>query len=379
MENFVAYNPTKLHFGKNVINRLGKVVSEYGHKVLLVYGQGSIKRNGIYDQVMQQLAGIGVEVAEYGGIRPNPVIEDVDAAAKLGRERGIDVILAVGGGSVNDSAKIISVTIPVTHSGWDFYIGVAKPRKAVPLISVLTLAATGSEMNSFAVVQNNRTRQKLGYGHDLLNPRHSFVDPQYTYTVPRDYTAYGIADLTAHCFEAFFGEGDAPLSDKFVYSIIREAIETGQTLLENLYNYELRARVMYAATAALNKMTLNGRKSGDWGVHDIGHVLSLLYDIPHGASLSIVYPAWLKFHKDKIPARIAELGKHAFGVEGPDQTIMAVESFFKSIECPVRLSELGIGRDKKEEIMEVMALNEVGGEHHAIPPEAYPELVKLFL
>jgi len=379
MENFIAYNPTKLHFGKNVVRRLGKAVSEYGDKVLLIYGQGSIKRNGIYDTVMQQLVGIGAEVTEFSGIRPNPVIEDVDAAARLGRDKGVDVIVAVGGGSVCDSAKVISVTIPVTHSGWDFYAGTAKPRKAVPLITVLTLAATGSEMNSFAVVQNNRTRQKLGWGHELLHPRQSFLDPQYTFTVPRDYTAYGIADLIAHCLEAFFGEGDAPLSDKFVYAIIHEAVENGKPLLENPHDYELRARIMYAATEALNTMTFNGRRSGDWGVHDIGHVLSLLYDIPHGASLSLVYPAWFKFYKNKIPARIAELGRHVFGVDGPEQTIDAFESFFKSIECPVRLSELGIGKDKKEEIIEVMALNEVSGEHHRIPPEAYPELVELFL
>jgi alcohol dehydrogenase YqhD (iron-dependent ADH family) len=303
----------------------------------------------------------------------------VDAAAALGRENKVDVILAVGGGSVIDSAKIISVTIPVHHTGWDFYSGQARPQKAIPLITVLTLAATGSEMNSFAVIQNNHTRQKLGWGHDLLHPRHSFLDPQNTFTVPRNYTAFGIADLTAHCLEAFFGEGDATLSDRFVYAIIREAAENGKALLENLNDYDLRARIMYAATAALNKMTLNGRKSGDWGVHSIGHVLSLLYDIPHGASLSIVYPAWLKFHKDKIPARIAELGKHAFGVEGLDQTIMAVESFFKTIECPVRLSEVGIMKDKKQEIVDVMLLNEVGGNHHTIKPEDYPELVEMFL
>jgi hypothetical protein len=379
MENFVMYNPTRLHFGKDVIKGLGKAVSEFGNNVLFVYGGGSIMRNGIYDQVMDQLNAAGMTVWKYGGIRPNPVIEDVDEAAALGRKHSMDVIVAVGGGSVIDSAKVISLTIPYHGTGWDFYSGRYKPATAVPLIAVLTLAATGTEMNPFAVVQNRATMEKLGGRNDLMYPRHSFLDPSYTFSVPGDYTAYGIADLMAHCLEAYFDDGDATLSDRFVFSILQEAIEYGPPLLDHPDDYDLRARIMYAATAALNRiMTMNGRKNaGDWGVHAISHVLSLLYDLPHGATLSIAFPAWMKVQAERIPDRIAFLGKHVFGVTTPDETIGALESFFSSIGCPVRLSQAGIGEDKKEEILQVMILNKVGGNYHKLSVEDYSRIIAL--
>ncbi|MCK5839459.1 MAG: iron-containing alcohol dehydrogenase [Bacteroidales bacterium] len=379
MENFIAYNPTNLHFGRDVLNDLGSTVKPYGKKILLVYGGGSIKRNGIYQKVISQLKDIQATVFEYSGIKPNPVIEDVDAAAELGRKHQVDLVLAVGGGSVIDSAKIISITIPVQTSGWNFYNGTIKPKTAIPLISVLTLAATGTEMNPFAVVQNNSTKEKLGWGNDLLYPHHSFLDPQNTFSVPRDYTAYGIADLIAHCLEAYFGEGEATLSDRFLYAIIKEAIKYGPPLLDDPENYSLRANIMYAATAALNKLTMYGRVGGDWGVHSAGHVLSLLYDIPHGASLSIIYPAWLKLQKERIPERITTLGKNIFGDNNPDDTIKSFESFFHRIDCPISLSALGIGADKKGDIMEVMIHNNVSGSHHKLTREDYSRLIDLFI
>ncbi len=234
MENFRIENPTVVHFGRDVIKNLGKAIGPIGKKVMLVYGKGSIKKNGIYEAVMEQLKAINAEVAEFEGIKPNPIIEDVDAAAELGRKFQPDVILAVGGGSVIDSAKIIALTIPVDFSGWKFMTNQVIARKAVPLVAVLTLAATGTEMNQFAVVQNHTTKQKLGYGNKLIYPRHSFLDPQYTFSVPRNYTAYGISDLTAHALENYFGKGEATLSDKFVYAIIHEAMEIGPKLLNDL-------------------------------------------------------------------------------------------------------------------------------------------------
>ena len=378
MENFIAYNPTKLHFGKGVMDGLGNTIAEYGMRVLLVYGGGSIKKNGIYEKTIEQLKNIKAEVFEYGGIKPNPIIEDVDAAAELGRKNNVDVILAVGGGSVIDSAKIISITIPVAHSGWDFYSGEENPKSAISLISILTLAATGTEMNPFAVIQNHSTKQKLGYGHDLIYNKHSFLDPENTYSVPRDYTAYGIADLIAHSLEAYFGAGDATLSDKLVFAIINEAQENGEALLNDLGNYDLRAKIMYAATVALNKTTMYGRVSGDWGVHSIGHILSLLYDVAHGASLSIVIPAWLKFHKKVIPERITFLGKNIFGVNTADETIIAFETYFKSIDCPIRLSEIATGKENKNEILKVMNLNKAGGANHQLSNEDHAQILDLF-
>lgn len=378
MENFIAYNPTKLHFGKGVMNNLGEAVAEYGNRVLLVYGGGSIKNNGIYDRTIKQLNSIGAEVFEYAGIKPNPLIEDVDAAAQLGRENNVDVILAVGGGSVIDTAKIISITIPVNHSGWNFYSGEAKPETAIPLVSVLTLAATGTEMNPFAVVQNKATQQKLGYGHDLIYNKHSFLDPENTFSVPKDYTAYGIADLIAHCLEAYFGAGEASLSDKIVFAIMRDAIEYGEALLNDLENYDLRANIMYDATMALNKITMYGRTSGDWGVHAIGHVLSMLYDTAHGASLSIASPAWMKFHKEIIPDRIAFLGKNVFNVEGVDETIDAFEKYYQKIECPIRFSDIAKGDEKKIDILNLMNQNKVEGVVHKLDDEDRAKILDLF-
>jgi alcohol dehydrogenase YqhD (iron-dependent ADH family) len=380
MENFIAYNPTALHFGKNVVTGIGPVIQNYGKKVLFVYGKGSIKKSGLYDQVTRSLKAINAEVFEYEGIKSNPVVEDVDAAAEIGRKNEVDVILAVGGGSVIDSAKIISITIPVDHSGWDFYTRKAQPEKAIPLIAVLTLAATGTEMNPFAVLSNHETMIKDGYGNKLLYPAHSFLDPQLTFTVSKDYTAYGIADLIAHCFEAFFGHGDATLSDRFIISIVREAIEFGPRLLEDLHNYELREKIMYAATMALNGLTLTGKVSGDWGVHAIGHCLSLLYDIPHGASLTIVYPAWMRYFKDRIPERIALLGSSLFREHlSANESIIRIEAFFRSIECPTRLSDMNIQGDLKQPIYETMVINKVSGANLKLKEPDYYPLIDLFL
>ncbi|MFC1730995.1 iron-containing alcohol dehydrogenase [candidate division KSB1 bacterium] len=375
MENFIAYNPTKLHFGKDVLNGLGRSISKYGKRVLLVYGKGSIKKNGIYEKVMKQLDIIHAKVFEYEGIKPNPIIEDVNAAAEIGRKNDIELILAVGGGSVIDSAKIISIAIPVHNDAWDFYKRIIKPQRAVPLICVLTLAATGTEMNPFSVVQNHATNEKLGFGNDYLYPRHSFLDPQNTLTVPRDYTAYGIMDLISHCLEAYFGAGDATLSDRFIISIIKEAMEYGPQLLENLNDYELRAKIMFAATMALNRITLYGKVSGDWGVHSIGHVISLLYDVPHGATLSIATIAWMNLLKEKLSDRLILLGQELFNTQSPDGTIKAFESFFHKIECPIKLSEIGIDKDKRHEIYETMMINEVSGTNFKISESDFNALI----
>jgi alcohol dehydrogenase YqhD (iron-dependent ADH family) len=379
MENFEYFNPTKLYFGNKVVEKLGKDASSLGKRALMVYGKGSIKFNGIYDQVVDQLKQAGISWVEYPGIRPNPIIEDVDAAAALARKENVDIILAVGGGSVVDSAKFISIAVPQQGPAWDLVKGRTRPKSGIPLMAVLTLAATGSEMNKFAVVQNNASNEKLGFGHDLLYPRFSYLDPNYTLSVPKNYTAYGIVDLIAHCLEAYFGKGDASLSDRFVYAIIREAMDYGPALLEEPGDYDLRAKIMYAATNALNNLTAYGRESGDWGVHSIGHIFSILYDVPHGASLSIAYPAWLKLQQERIPSRIAELGKNLFGTTGAMDTISELESFFDAIGSPVRLAPLGISPNEREKILKVMAQNEVSGAHHGLSLQDHEKIIDLCL
>ncbi|MEI7498930.1 MAG: iron-containing alcohol dehydrogenase [Bacteroidota bacterium] len=380
MENFTAYNPTTLHFGKNVLTVLGSTLKEYGNRVLLVYGKGSVKKSGLYDLIMRDLKTQGFEVCEYGGIKPNPVIEDVDAAAAIGRQYNVDVILGVGGGSVIDSVKIISITIPVNHGGWDFFSGQAKPVTAIPFIAIPTLAATGSEMNPFAVVSNHAQRLKAAFGGPLTFPKHSFLDPALTLTVPKNHTAYGIADLIAHCFEAWFGIGETTLTDRFVISIIKEAMEYGTKLLGDLQNYEYRERIMFAATMALNGMTMYGRSTGDWGVHSAGHCLSLLYDVPHGASLTIIFPAWMRHFKDQIESRIAKLGTALFDEKlTADESIDRIEAFFKSLGCPTRLSDMNIPGVLYQPIFESMVHSKVNGGNMKMQEEDYRKLIRLFL
>lgn len=377
MVNFELYNPVKAYFGRDVIQKLSREISQSGKKALLVYGKGSIKKNGIYDAVMEQIDKAGISVVEYAGIKPNPLIDDVRDAVKLGKAEGVDHIIAVGGGSVIDSAKVISIGIAGELDPWDYVKGKGMARSGLPLLAVLTLAATGTEMNRFAVVQDVTTNEKLGFGYPPMYPKVSFLDPSYTMSVNADYTSFGISDLVAHSLEAYFGKGDASLSDRFVFSIIQEAMEYGPQLMEKLDDYDLRARIMYAATMALNNLTMYGRESGDWGVHSVGHILSVLYDVPHGASLSITYPAWLRFHADRAGDRIIQLGKALFGVNSVEETAVSFEKFFKSINSPTRLSETNYGNYKREEIISTMTSNSVGGMHHKLNEEDYHKLLEL--
>ncbi len=366
IENFIAYNPVRLHFGKGVTDTLGETVSEYGKKVLLVYGKGSVKKYGYYDRVVEQLERAGVEITEFGGIQPNPLVDDVRRAVALGKEKNVDVILALGGGSVIDSAKIVSVGLVHNIDPWQFMLWQAMPEKSVPLVTVLTLAATGTEMNAAAVLQNTETGKKVGFVHPLLFPKDSFLDPAFTVTVPKDYTAYGIVDLIAHALEAFFGKGEPSVIDRITADIIKDAMEEAPLLLNDLQNTERRANIMLDATLALNGLTNYGRSSGDWGVHALGHELSLLYGIPHGATLSIVYPAWLKLQAGRIPKRIQKLGNLLFGLTDVETFIQKLEAFFKSIDCPVRLADAGIDKSKKEEILHQMNKNQDSGMVHPL-------------
>ncbi len=380
MENFTFYNPTTLHFGKNILSGLPSTIKEFGEKVLLVYGQDSVKKSGLFAQLTALLEKSGIIVYAYGGIKSNPVIEDVDAAAALGRAFNVDVVLAVGGGSVIDSAKIIAVTIPTDHTGWNFFNGKAKPVRAIPVVAILTLSATGSEMNPFAVISNHALQQKAAFGSPLTFPKHSFLDPQLTTTVPKNYTAFGIADLIAHCFEAWFGIGEATLSDRIVISIVKEAMHCGPMLLNDLSNYDLRAKIMFASTMALNGITMQGRITGDWGVHSAGHTLSLLYDVPHGASLTIVYPAWMKYFKKQIGNRISQLGTELYDTPlSADETIAKIETFFHSIGCPVRLGELNLKNVSQPAIFDNMVKNKVSGANMKMNETDYKNLISFYL
>jgi len=379
MERFTIYNPTKLHFGADVVENLGKSVAHYGTKVLLVYGKGSVIKYGYYDQVVKQLKSAGLEIVEYGGIKPNPVIEDVRKASDLAKKEGVEAVVALGGGSVIDSAKIMALSIASGLDGWDIMNHKVKPTASLPLICVLTLAATGTEMNGAAVVQSHETGKKIGYVTDLAFPVVAFLDPTFTVSVPKNYTAYGIVDLIAHALEAYFGEGEPPVIDQITFDIIKDAIQWGPKLLNDLDNVELRANIMLDATLALNGLTRYGKKNGDWAVHGLGHEISLLFDTAHGATLSIGYIAWLQLQKDRIPERIIKLGKNVFGVDTVDNTIAEFREFFQSINSPVQLSEAGIGKDQRQKIIDQMHKNGVSGMHYSLSEKDRETLVDFML
>jgi len=375
MENFVLNNPTVIHFGKNVINDLAEQIKRYGKNVLLITGKESVRKYGYYEKVTKKLKEANISFVEYAGIKPNPNNEDADEAVKLGIDQNVDIVLALGGGSVIDSAKLIAISIPENLKTWDVMKGNKEPIKALPIITILTIAATGTEMNHFSVLQNNITKEKIGIRNVLMYPKHSFLDPEFTYSVPKDYTAYGLVDIIAHSFENFFGIGNSPLADRFAVSIIKEVMSFAPKLLNNLSDYEYRANMMLQATYALNGTLAAGKSGGDWGTHSIGHILSLLYDVPHGASLSIAYPAWFKLMKNKIPERIKELFILLFENDDIDFGVKKIENFFVSIKSPIRLLDVGIEYDKKDEIINLLTKNKASGYNYEF--NEYEKLVNL--
>lgn len=374
MNNFNIFNPVNLHFGTQAMEQLKLSAPKYGSKALLIYGRNSIKSSGLYSKILKALSGI--EIVEFRGIKPNPRLEEADAAAALARTKKVDFIVAVGGGSVIDTAKMVSIGACVNHSIWDFMTGQQKPEKSLPLLSVLTLAATGTEMNPYAVLQNESVGQKIGYASDLIYPKESFLNPEFTLSVDAANTAYGLVDTMAHSMEAFFGKGDAPLPDRLVFSILQEVLEIGPLLMTHLQSYELRARMMYASTMALNGTTDHGRNSGDWGVHALAHELSLLFDMPHGASLSIVYPAWMELMSERAEKRITELGSALFGAYDAQETAAHFRSFFRQIGSPVSLSDWNISVDQQELILNQYLKNKPRGSNYKLDSDDYRKLIE---
>ncbi len=357
MRNFVFHNPTKIIFGKDTVSEIGPETVAWGTKALLVYGQGSIKKSGLYDQVTGALRQAGVTVTDHGGVRSNPVLSHVREGIAKAREAGCDVIVAVGGGSVIDSAKAISAGIPVNHDVWKFFTGKKPIKKTVPLTTVLTLAAAGSEMNSGMVITNEETREKFGFGNKRLYPRTSILNPELTYSVPRKYTAFGAVDAVSHVLEFYMTREDpsTPVQDRLMEGLIENTIDSCNRCLDNPTDYAARADLMWTATLALNGLTAAGLGRVGFPMHMIEHSLSALYDIAHGAGLAIVIPGWLTWFARSHPERVAELGRRVFGEQVGDNaqddtstaqaTIEAFRSWFTAIDCPVTLAQAGIARD----------------------------------
>ncbi len=348
MENFEFYTPTKIYFGKKQIEKLPKILQNYGKNILLTYGGGSIKRNGIYNEVYNLLT--NYNIYELSGIEPNPRIGTVKKGIEICKENNVDVILAVGGGSTIDCSKLIAAGYYYEGNPWDLVKDRTKIGKALPIITILTIAATGSEMNGTSVISNPETNEKLSTSSDSMKPVASILDPEYTYTLPTIQTAAGIADTMSHVFENYFNSNTGVyLQTSICESILKTCIKYGLIALKEPNNYEARSNLMWASTLALNGLCKAG-KTGGWTCHPIEHELSAFYDITHGVGLAILTPRWMRYILSKYTVdKFVEYAVNVWGVspdgdkyEIANRGIDLTEKFFTDCGIPMNLGKLGI-------------------------------------
>ncbi|AST57173.1 butanol dehydrogenase [Thermoanaerobacterium thermosaccharolyticum] len=358
MENFNFICPTKIIFGKGTENRVGEETKKYSKKVLFVYGSVSIKKTGLYDKVVKSLSENNVEYIELSGVKPNPRLSLVYEGINKCRENDIDFILAVGGGSVIDTAKAIAVGALYDGDVWDFFLGKAEIKRALPVGVILTLAATGSEASDSAVITNEDGWYKKGIHSDLIRPQFAIMNPELLYTLPAYQTAAGAADIMAHIMERYFTNvKNVDLTDRLCEATLKTVINNVPKLIEDPTDYDARAEVMWAGTIAHNGLLDTGR-IGDWASHRIEHELSAIYDIAHGAGLAIIFPAWMKYVYKHDLDRFVQFAvkvwdvdltytdREAIALEG----IKRLENFFRSIGLPVTLKDANIPYDKFAEM-----------------------------
>lgn len=351
MNNFRYNAYTDIRFGKGQVKCLPELLAPYGKKVLMVYGGGSIRKIGLYDKVKELLADF--QVFELGGVEPNPKITSVREGAAICKEEKIDVVLAVGGGSTIDAAKVMAGAAFYDGDPWDLVVDNSKIGKVLPIVTILTLAATGSEMNKNAVISNMETNEKLGTSSHNFIPKASICDPEYLYSLPAMQTAAGTADIMSHIFEQYFQkETRAFISDRFAESLLKACIKYCPVALKEPDNYEARANLMWASTQALNSL-LSAGKGGPWTCHPIEHELSAYYDITHGVGLAIVTPRWMRYIlSDATVEKFCEYGRNVWDITEQDaykcanMAIDATEQFFKDCGIPMTLTEIGIDASK---------------------------------
>lgn len=354
MLNFNYSIPTKVFFGKDQIQVLGGQIKEYGSKVLLVYGGGSIKKNGLYDQAVKILQANNLPYWELSGIDPNPRITSVRKGLDICRTNNIDFILAIGGGSTIDCAKLIAAGYYYASDPWDLMIGKGKIERALPIGTILTLAATGSEMDPIGVISNPETNQKIGMGHPSMAPKFSILDPTYTFTVSPAQTAAGTADIMSHTFESYFSNTKgAYLQNRMAEAILKTCIHYGPIALKEPNNYEARANLMWASSLAINGLLTYG-KERKWSCHAMEHELSAYYDITHGVGLAILTPYWMEYVlEERTVQAFADYGVNVWGLSPEDdpytvarQAITKTKEFFISLGLPTTLQEVNIGDEK---------------------------------
>ena len=365
MQNFDYMTPTRLIFGRDAIAKLPEVMTQFGKKILLTYGGGSIKKIGLYQKVLEMLK--GYDIVELPGIQPNPKYDpSVLDGVRLCKEHNVDVILSVGGGSVLDCSKAIAAGAKYDGDPWDLISYKVKAKAALPIVDILTLAATGSEYDCGGVISRTETNDKIGYIDPLLFPVVSILDPVYTFTVSKKQTAAGIADAMNHTIEQYFVEDSTLLNDGFCESMLRSLMTNGRKCLENPEDYTARAEMMLDCTYGCNGILALGNSYSGWPCHGIEHALSAYYDITHGEGLAIITPRWMRhILSERTMDRFVKYGINVFGIDPtlPKQEIAgkaidATYEFFKSINIPMHLREVGIDDSRIDEMAHHIAVNE---------------------
>ncbi|MBQ9866198.1 MAG: iron-containing alcohol dehydrogenase [Lachnospiraceae bacterium] len=355
MNDYDYHVPTDIRFGRGKINCLKTEIGKYGKKVLLVYGGGSIKKNGIYSKVYEVLEKF--EIYELPGIEPNPKLSSVRKGAEMCKNYGIDVVLAVGGGSTIDASKHIACAAFYDGDPWDLVLDRTKITAALPVFTVLTISATGSEMNPGAVISNEETKEKLEINHPLLYPALSVCDPTYQFSLPAKQTAAGCVDIFSHILEQYFQPNDgAFITDRLSEAALKTCIKYGPQAVAVPDDYEARSNLMWTGSIALNHLFTFG-KGGGWSVHPIEHELSAFYDLTHGVGLAILTPAWMKYVlSDATVKRFAMYARNVWDVDDEDDRAAAnagiylTERFFKELGMPSKLSDVGIDDSRLAEM-----------------------------
>ena len=373
MQNFDYMTPTRLIFGKESIVKLPEVMRPLGKRVLLTYGGGSIKKLGLYDRVKELLQDF--EIFELPGIQPNPKYDpSVLEGVRICKEQQIDVILAVGGGSVLDCSKAIAAGACYDGEPWDLMTYKVKAQKALPIVDILTLAATGSEYDCGGVISRTETNDKIGYMDPLLFPVCSILDPVYTFSVSKKQTAAGCADAMNHTIEQYFAADTTLLNDGFCESMLKSLMVNARKCLDNPEDYTARAEMMLCCTYGCNGILSLGNSASGWPCHGIEHALSAYYDITHGEGLAIITPRWMKhILSDKTIDRFVKYGINVFSIDATlpkqeiaERAIDATYRFFESISIPMHLREVGIDDSRIDEMAHHIAVNE--GLEHAYAP-----------
>lgn len=385
MNNFTYDIPTKVYFGENQLEHLGPELKNYGKRVLLTYGGGSIKKSGLYDKILAEVEKAGLTLFELSGIDPNPRVSSVNEGAEICRKEGIDVLLAVGGGSVIDCTKFVGAAAYHEGDAWDILTKKVSVEQCLPIITVLTLSATGSEMDAAGVISNPETNDKIGMMFPVMRPKVSFLDPTLTYSVNRYQTACGAVDIMSHIIEVYFQTGqDLYMLDAVMEGLMKTVVKYGPVAMAEPENYEARANLMWASSWAINGFIRGGKRHA-WSCHPMEHELSAFYDITHGLGLAILTPRWMEYVlNEKTAGRFCQFGVNVFGIDAdlPEMEVAKIsieklkDFFFETLGLERTLTEIGIDDARFSEMAEKAA--RLGATKHGFWPLSAEDIEKIF-